>query len=47
MKGVGSEMQPLTLSKDAEYDKLAALVRGSLDMDLIYEIAEIQRKKRC
>ena len=46
MKGVNSETRPLTLSKDSEYDKLAVLVRGSLDMDLIYKIAGIKRKKR-
>jgi len=45
MKGIASDMRPLALSKDAEYDKLAALVRDSLDMDMIYKIAGLKRKK--
>lgn len=46
MKGVNRETQPFTLSKDSEYDKLAALVRSSLDMNLIYKITGLKRKKR-
>ena len=45
-KGVDCETRPFTISKDSEYDKLAALVRGSLDMDMIYKITELKRKKR-
>jgi adenosylcobyric acid synthase len=45
-KGVNCETRPFALSKDSEYDKLAALVRGSIDMDMIYKIAGIRRKKR-
>ena len=45
-KGIGSETQPFTLSKDSEYDKLADHVRSNLDMDMIYRIAGIRRKKR-
>jgi adenosylcobyric acid synthase len=45
-KGVNCETQPFVLSKDSEYDKLAVLVRGSLDMNMIYKIAGIKRKKR-
>jgi adenosylcobyric acid synthase len=45
-KGVERETQPFVLSKDSEYDKLAALVRGSLDMDMVYKIAGMKRKKR-
>jgi adenosylcobyric acid synthase len=45
-KGVNCETRPFTLSKDYEYDKLAALVRGSLDMDMVYKIAGMKRKKR-
>jgi adenosylcobyric acid synthase len=43
-KGVVCETRSFALSKDSEYDKLAALVRGSLDMDMIYKIAGIKRK---
>lgn len=32
-----------SVNKDAEYDKLAALVRNSLDMDLVYNIAGLER----
>jgi adenosylcobyric acid synthase len=32
-----------SINKDAEYDKLAALIRGSLDMDMIYKIAGLKR----
>jgi adenosylcobyric acid synthase len=32
-----------SINKDAEYDKLAALVRNSLDMDLVYNIAGLER----
>ena len=45
-KGVDCETRTFTLSKDSEYDKLAALVRGSLDMDMVYKIAGLKRKKR-
>jgi adenosylcobyric acid synthase len=45
-KGVGNKTQPMALSKDSEYDKLAALVRGNLDMDMIYKITGLKRKKR-
>jgi adenosylcobyric acid synthase len=45
-KGVDCETRPFALSKDSEYDKLAALVRGSLDMDMVYKIAGMKRKKR-
>ena len=45
-KGVDCETQPFALSKDSEYDKLAALVRGSLDMDMINKIAGLKKKKR-
>ena len=45
-KGVDCETRPFALSKDSEYDKLAALVRGSLDLDMIYRIAGLKRKKR-
>jgi adenosylcobyric acid synthase len=45
-KGVDCETRPVALSKDSEYDKLAALVRGSLDMDMIYRIAGLKRKKK-
>ncbi len=34
------------MSKDAEYDKLAALVAGSLDMDLVYRTAGLERRRR-
>ena len=49
MKGLDCETQPFTLSKDSEYDKLAALVRGSLDMNLIYKITGLKKvsKKKC
>ena len=43
-KGVDCETRSFTLSKDSEYDKLAALVRGSLDIDMIYKIAGIKRR---
>ncbi len=33
-----------SINKDAEYDKLAALVRSSLNMDLVYEIAGLERR---
>jgi len=46
MKGVECETRPFALSKDYEYDKLAALVRGSIDMDMIYKITGLKRKKR-
>jgi adenosylcobyric acid synthase len=46
MKGVDCETRPFVLSKDSEYDKLAALVRGSINMDLIYKISGLKRKKR-
>jgi adenosylcobyric acid synthase len=45
-KGIDYDTRPFTISKDSEYDKLAALVRGSLDMDMIYKITELKRKKR-
>jgi len=45
-KGVRSKMQTLALSKDAEYDKLAALVRSSLDMDMICKITGLKREQR-
>ncbi|MFA5374445.1 MAG: cobyric acid synthase [Dehalococcoidia bacterium] len=45
-KGADCETRPLALSKDSEYDKLAALVRGSLDMNMVYKIAGLKRKKR-
>jgi adenosylcobyric acid synthase len=45
-KGVDRETQPFALSKDSEYDKLAALVRGTVDMDMIYKIAGLKRKKQ-
>ena len=45
-KGIDRVTHPFALSKDSEYDKLAALVRHSLDMDMIYKIAGIKRKKR-
>ena len=45
-KGLDCETRPFALSKDSEYDKLAALVRGSLDMNMIYRIAALKRKKR-
>jgi adenosylcobyric acid synthase len=45
-KGVDRETQPFALSKDSEYDKLAALVRGSVDMDMIYKIVGLKRKKQ-
>jgi adenosylcobyric acid synthase len=45
-KGVDCETRSFTLSKNSEYDKLAALVRGSLDMDMIYKIAGLKRGKR-
>ena len=45
-KGLDCETRPFALSKDSEYDKLAALVRGSLDMDRIYTITELKRKKQ-
>ena len=45
-KGIDRETQPFALSKDSEYDKLAELVRGSLDMDMIYRIAGLKGKKR-
>ena len=32
-----------TRMKDAEYDKLAALVSCSLDMDLIYQVTGLRR----
>ena len=32
----------VSLSRDAEYDKLAGLVRGSIDMELIYQIAALE-----
>ena len=31
-----------TFSRDEEYDKLAGLVRGSLDMGLIYQMAGLE-----
>jgi cobyric acid synthase len=34
-----------SVNKDAEYDKLAALVRNSLDMDLVYNIAGLGRRQ--
>ncbi len=45
-KGIDCETRSFALSKDSEYDKLAALVRGSLDMDMIYKITGLKRKKR-
>jgi adenosylcobyric acid synthase len=45
-KGLDCETRPFALSKDSEYDKLAALVRGSLDMDRIYKITGLKRKKQ-
>lgn len=32
-----------SINKDTEYDKLAELVRSSLDMDLIYELAGLEK----
>jgi adenosylcobyric acid synthase len=49
LKNIGaSRNKPLSpeapsMNKDAEYDKLAALVRRSLNMDLIYNIARLGR----
>jgi adenosylcobyric acid synthase len=37
-KGLPESFQSAVTGKDAEYDKLATLVRGSLNMDLVYEI---------
>jgi len=45
-KGIGSDTQTFTLSKDSEYDKLADHVRSSIDMDMVYKIAGIRRKVR-
>jgi len=42
LKCVDCETQPFMLSKDSEYDKLAALVRQSIDMDFIYQITSLK-----
>jgi len=48
-KGVDGDTRTFTLSKGSEYDKLADHVRNSLDMDMVYKIAGINRpsKQRC
>jgi len=40
--GVTEKAEGITLSRDGQYDKLAKLVRNSLDMDTIYRILEEQ-----
>ena len=45
-KGLDNNTQTFKLSKDSEYDKLAALVRSSLDMDMVYKIAGLKRERR-
>jgi adenosylcobyric acid synthase len=40
--GVAENAEGITLSRDSQYDKLAELVRDSLDMDKIYRVLEEQ-----
>ncbi|MCH7626242.1 MAG: cobyric acid synthase, partial [Chloroflexi bacterium] len=42
-KGVGTDFAADDFSQSEEFDKLADLIRSSLDMDAIYEIAGLER----
>ncbi|MDP6632830.1 MAG: cobyric acid synthase CobQ, partial [Dehalococcoidales bacterium] len=44
-KGLPLQLGGQVVSKEEQYDRLAALVRANLDMDLVYAIAGLERKK--